>query len=119
MVWNALNELINAVVDGDRIRKLGLSNFNNKALKINSITIGLRPCTQESASGGLKIVHGKSTVENPTIIQEKNEATAVGVDLNAGRREKSEGGESKSNCVEMKWVLFNNGNPERKPTFQK
>lgn len=49
----------------------------------------------------------------------ENEATAVGVDLNAGRREKSEGGESKSNCVEMKWVLFNNGNPERRPTFQK
>ncbi|MED6251950.1 hypothetical protein ATANTOWER_005024 [Ataeniobius toweri] len=77
MVWNNLNWMIMAVVNSDRIRKLGLSNFNNKALKINTITIGLRWRMPEPVLNP-KIAPHKSTMENPLLCREKNEVAGMG-----------------------------------------
>lgn len=66
-----------AAVNSDRIRKLGLSNFNNKALKISTITIGLWRRMQEPVQKP-KIAPHKSTMENPLLYSEKNELAGMG-----------------------------------------
>lgn len=82
--------MITAVVNSDRKGKLSLSNFNNKALKINTVTIGLQQCMQEPAQNP-KIAQHKSTMENPLLYREKNEAAGmgggIGAHLSARRKE--------------------------------
>lgn len=58
--------------------KLGLSNFNNKALKINTITIGLWRRRRQESAPQTEIARRKSAVENPPLYRQKNEVAEIG-----------------------------------------